>query len=491
MSFVNGNGAELLGRIERSELEVNGLVVLRAGRTLVEHYREPYRAGVPQLLYSLSKSFTSIAVGIACDLGLLALDDLALSFFPDKRPAEVSSNLAAMQIRHLLSMTAGHDGDIYPSVTARTDWAAAFLAQPVEHVPGTFYRYSTPSTYMLSAIVERVSGRNLVDFLMPTLFEPLGIARPVWETCPLGVTAGGMGLSLSTADTAKFGQMLLGRGVYAGRRIVSEHYVGLAASEQSDNRAGACRDRIDSAQGYGFQFHRCRFGAYRGDGSFGQLCLVSPRHDLVVAANCGFPSMSGLQALLDLIFDWAGEKVGSADRELQLRRAAETDALGSTIYASLITPATAAESGLSGSPPLELPFSPETVYRLDPNPAGLRSAVFRLTENGFELTTDYGDERSGTLPFGFSRALEAEDVFVKDLSRHRQKVVTSVEAAGEDSRSLRLKLHYTETPYRVLYTIRRAECGILWSFAINVSFGYRSYEVLGREESGYRILTGK
>ncbi|WP_172195817.1 serine hydrolase [Saccharibacillus qingshengii] len=490
MSFVNGNGAELLGRIERSELEVNSLVVLRAGRTLVEHYREPYRAGVPQLLYSLSKSFTSIAVGIACDLGLLALDDSVLPCFPDKRPAEVSSNLAAMQICHLLSMTAGHDGDIYPAVTACTDWAAAFLAQPVEHAPGTRYRYSTPSTYMLAAIVERAAGCNLVDFLMPTLFEPLGIARPVWETCPLGVTAGGMGLSLLTTDVAKFGQMLLQGGIYDGRRIVSEDYVGLAASEQSDNRAGARRDRIDSAQGYGFQFHRCRFGAYRGDGSFGQLCLVSPRHDLVVAANCGFSSMGGLQVLLDLIFDWAGEKGGSADKDLR-HRSSETDSSGSTSCIPLIAPTTGAESGLSGSPPLELPFSPETVYRLDPNPAGLRAAVFRFTESGFELTTDHGDERSCTLPFDFSRALEAEDVFVKDLSRHRQKVVTSVEAAGEDGRSLRLKLYYIETPYRVLYTIRRAECGILWSFAINVSFGFRSYEVLGREESGYRILTGK
>jgi len=430
---------ELPAFIERSGLEVNGLVLLQKGQPVLEWYRKPYRCGMPQLLYSLSKSFTSIAVGIACDQGLLKLDDAVISFFPDKRPNEITPHLPAMRIRHLLSMTAGHEEDIYPIVRSRQDWASAFLEQPVEKEPGTHYRYSTMSTYMLSAIVERVSGLNLVDFLMPTLFEPLNIARPVWETCPLGVTAGGMGLSLATEDVAKFGQMLLNGGTYNGQRVVSAEYVTLASAEQSDNRLGVSPQRIDSRQGYGFQFHLCRFGAYRGDGSFGQLCLVSPKHDLVVAANCAFPSMTKLQTLLDRIFELSGE----------------------------IT---------------ELPFHMDQTYALDDNPANLHAVTFRPLPDGFDLTMEYGGTgaRSETLPFAYDRSVETEGVFVKDLMLHRQRVVTSVERISEDTAALRLTLRYIETPYAVTYTVQAVEEHIRLSFAVNVSFGFNSYEASGK-----------
>ncbi|MEJ8306097.1 serine hydrolase [Saccharibacillus sacchari] len=429
---------ELPAFIERSGLEVNGLVMLQKGRPVLEWYREPYRRGVPQLLYSLSKSFASIAVGIACDQGRLKLDDTVLSFFPDKRPDEITPRLSAMRIRHLLSMTAGHEQDIYPIIVSQQDWASTFLAQPVEKEPGTHYRYSTMSTYMLSAIVERVSGMNLVDFLMPTLFEPLGIARPVWETCPLGVTAGGMGLSLSTEDVAKFGQMLLEGGAYNGKRIVSAEYVALASTEQSDNRVGVSPQRIDSRQGYGFQFHLCRFRAYRGDGSFGQLCLVSPKHDLVVAANCAFPSMGKLQPLLHRIFELSGEKT-------------------------------------------ELPFQMDRMYRLDDNPAELHAVTFCAAPDGFDLTMEYGgkEARSEVLPFAYDRSVETQGVFVKDLMLHRQRVITSIETIPGDATAVRLTLRYIETPYVVTYTVQAVEEQIRLNFAINVSFGFKSYEISG------------
>ncbi|GGN97674.1 serine hydrolase domain-containing protein [Saccharibacillus kuerlensis] len=492
MSSALTKYAELPEVIQRAGLEVNGLVLLSGGHIVVEWYREPYRRGVPQLLYSLSKSVTSIAVGIACDLGLLRLDDRVISFFPNKLPlgAELSPHLDAMKVRHLLSMTAGHEEDIYPAVVSQRDWAAAFLNQPVQRVPGTHYRYSTPSTYMLSAIVERVSRMNLVDFLMPTLFGPLGIDRPTWETCPLGAAAGGMGLSLSTEDVAKFGQMLLDGGVYEGQQIVSADYIRLATSEQSDNRKGARPERVDSAQGYGFQFHLCRFGAYRGDGSFGQLCLVSPKHNLVVAANCAFPSMTKLQTLLDLIFELAEEETG------HLKKTAANPSGGNRIENGRCRRFdTVEELGLSRSSALRSPsnslraaqatrwlFAANREFVLDENPDGLRSIAFYSIEKDFELKIDYGegDERSGMLPFDFTHPLESEHVFVKDLSLHRQRVVTSVEVPEETERILQMKLQYIETPYIVTYTVYAAACGIRLSFELNVSFGFRSYEVFGR-----------
>lgn len=289
-------------------LEVNSFMLLQDGQVTAEFTRTPYQPDTPQLLYSLSKSFTSIAIGIAWDEGLLRLEDAVISFFPDKLPEAVSSNLAQMTVHHLLSMNAGHHEDIYPAVVKEQDWITAFLAQPVEHKPGSHYRYSTPSSYMLAAILERVTGQSMVDYLMPRLFGPLGIPRPSWETCPRGITAGGMGLSLSIESVARFGQMLLNKGVYNGQRMVSEQYIQRATSEQSDNRAGA--QRIDSAQGYGYQFHLCRRGCYRGDGSFGQLCLVAPEQNIVIAVAASFGSMNRLQVLLDLIFEYIFDTLG-------------------------------------------------------------------------------------------------------------------------------------------------------------------------------------
>jgi len=151
--------------------------------------RIPYRPDCPQLLYSLSKSFTSIAVSMAADNGYFHLDDPVIRFFPERCPETISDNLARMTIHHLLSMSTGHRSNIYNAVVSEKDWVKAFLSLEVECEPGTYYSYNTPASYMLSAIIWKATGQHLVDFLMPRLFDPLGIKRPVWETCPMGITA--------------------------------------------------------------------------------------------------------------------------------------------------------------------------------------------------------------------------------------------------------------------------------------------------------------
>jgi CubicO group peptidase (beta-lactamase class C family) len=210
--------------IEGQGIELHSFLLLRHGAVVAEAGWAPYHPQRPHMLYSLSKSFTSTAVGMAVDEGRLSIDDRVLDFFPEEAPARVSRNLDAMRVRHLLSMSTGHAEDTTDYLHRRRDgnWIRAFLARPVKHEPGTFFLYNTGATYMLSAIVQKVTGLTLIDYLRPRLFEPLGIANPVWEVSPQGINTGGYGLSITTEDIARFGQFVLQKGKWQGRQLVSE-----------------------------------------------------------------------------------------------------------------------------------------------------------------------------------------------------------------------------------------------------------------------------
>jgi CubicO group peptidase (beta-lactamase class C family) len=274
---------------------MNSFMLLRHGRVVAEGWWSPYDAESPHSLYSLSKSFTSTAVGLAIAEGKLSLDDEVLKFFPDDAPAEPSNNLKAMRVSDLLRMSTGHQTE--PKRTPEEPWTKTFLAQPVPFKPGTHFLYNTSATYMLSAIVQKATGVTVLDYLRPRLFEPLGIERPTWETSPQGISTGGYGLSIRTEDIARFGQLYLQKGQWQGKRLVPEAWIEAATARQTSNGSNP---KSDWDQGYGYQFWRCRHGAYRGDGAFGQYCIVMPEQDAVIAITSG---LKNLQSVLDLVWD--------------------------------------------------------------------------------------------------------------------------------------------------------------------------------------------
>ena len=188
--------------VEKQISELHSFMLLRHGAVVAEGWWSPYGPDRPHMLFSLSKSFTSTAIGLAVAEGRLSVEDRVLSFFPDDAPARISRNLDAMQVRHLLSMSTGHAEDTTGYMHKRRDgnWIRAFLARPVQHKPGTFFLYNTGATYMLSAIIQKVTGLTLLDYLQPRLFEPLGIQNPTWEMSPQGINTGGYGLSITTED---------------------------------------------------------------------------------------------------------------------------------------------------------------------------------------------------------------------------------------------------------------------------------------------------
>ena len=274
---------------------LHSFMLVRHGQVVTEAWWEPESANKPHVLWSLSKSFTSTAVGLAVAEGRLSIDDPVLKFFPDQAPTEPSAHLKAMRVRDLLTMSTGHQDEV--NLRNEKDWTRAFLAQSVPHKPGTHFKYNTPATYMQSAIVQKVTGQTVLDYLKPRLFEPLGIESPKWDSSPEGISLGGYGLFLRTEDIAKFGQLYLQKGQWQGKQLVPSEWIEQATSKQVSNGSDPSRDWD---QGYGFQFWRCRHDAYRGDGRDGQFCIVLPKLDAVIAitANTG-----DMQAELNVVWD--------------------------------------------------------------------------------------------------------------------------------------------------------------------------------------------
>jgi CubicO group peptidase (beta-lactamase class C family) len=247
------------------------------------------------VLWSLSKSFTSTAIGFAVSEGLLDIDDPVSKFFPESLPDNPSNELQAMRVRDLLTMSTGHENE--PKVRDKTDWIREFLAHPVRYEPGSRFVYNTPATFMQSAIIQKITGQTTLEYLKPRLFEPLGIEAPKWDTNPQGITLGGYGLFLRTEEIAKFGQLLLQKGKWYGRQLIPEDWVDLATSKQVSN--GTNPDS-DWNQGYGFQFWRCRHNVFRGDGKDGQFCVVMPDLDVVVVMTA---NNTKLQDQLSIVWD--------------------------------------------------------------------------------------------------------------------------------------------------------------------------------------------
>jgi CubicO group peptidase (beta-lactamase class C family) len=424
----------VLGFVEEAEQKLNALhsfMLVRHGQVVAEGWWGPYAADEPHMMFSLSKSFTSTAVGLAVAEGKLKVDDPVLGFFPDDAPAQPSANLRAMRVRDLLTMSTGHhDEEIrdFP-YTGEESVVKAFLARPVSHKPGTLFLYNTPASYMLSAIVQKVTGQPVVDYLRPRLFGPLGITAPTWEASKQGVSMGGFGLSVRTEDIARFGQLYLQKGVWQGKQLVPAAWVETATSRLMSNGSSPTSDW---EQGYGYQFWRSRHGFYRGDGAHGQFCLILPQYDAVVAITSGTRDMA---SVMNLVWDRLvpALKAGA----LPVDAAAHRKLTAALATLTLQTPAGAAQSGLAGTvagkrymfdsnkPLLES-------ITFDPASAGGTSVIMRINGADERIAVGQSGWQKGTLntpaardAIAASGAWAAEDTYTLKVVRYRTPFVTT------------------------------------------------------------------
>jgi len=264
--------------IEKQKLNCEGIIVLRHGEKIAEHRWIPE---APRNVFSVSKSFMSIAAGMAVDRGKLSLNSRVIDFFPEycrggaRGAGKAGKRLQCLTLEHLLAMTRGHGEFSRPASVADA------LAQPLAYRPGARFVYDNGSTFLASAVFTRATGLTAREFLLDALFRPLDILDPQWPESRDGHTAGATGLVLSTSDLARFGQFLLQRGRWRDGQLVSSAWIDNAVRPQINTRLR----RPDWDLGYGFGFWPCRHGAFRADGRDGQLVIVFPRQDAVVAIN--------------------------------------------------------------------------------------------------------------------------------------------------------------------------------------------------------------
>jgi len=270
-----------LAAIHASGQEFHSIMIIRHGHVVAEGWWYPFSPELHQQLYSLSKSFTGTAIGMAIDGKLLKLDDPVTTFFPKDQPSSISTNLAALKVRHLLSMSVGQEKDSIQTLEHTpegTTWEETFLALPIVYEPGTRFLYNSGASYMLSSIVKQVSGHNVHGYLKPRLYDQLGITGANWTENAEGVNMGASNLRIRTEDIGKLGQLYLQNGKWNGRQLISREWVGLATRKEVDT------GKNDSSwgYGYGFQFWLNPPGGFRADGAYGQYSMVFPEKDTVV-----------------------------------------------------------------------------------------------------------------------------------------------------------------------------------------------------------------
>ena len=440
---------------------VHSFIILKNGKQISQGWWDPYSAEVPHVMHSLSKSFTSTAIGFAIDEGLISLDDQVISFFPKQVPEKPSHNLQQMRIRDLITMNTGHIKE--PRLfTARENWVDTFLHAEVNLIPGTHFKYNSAATYMLSAIIQKVTSEKLVDYLDPRLFRPLNIEKPVWDISPDGINTGGWGLHIRTEDIAKLGQLYLQKGRWEGKQILSEKWVDMATSPQVSNGSDP---NNDWNQGYGFQFWRCRHNSYRGDGAMGQFCIVMPDQNAVIAITSGTYEMGKVMELVwKILLPAMQEKAYPNDFGATAKLRNKTK--------NLHLRPIEGQSRSTVSKKIS-----KNKYEIRANEVGVETISFNLDGESphIQLTNSLGNE---TLKIGsgiYSKGIIQSQLPFAPPALN--KIATS--GAWTDEQTYQLRIYFYESPARLTYTFGFRDEQILWDSKLeHALFGPRTQERL-------------
>jgi CubicO group peptidase (beta-lactamase class C family) len=454
---------------EKSKNELHSFVILRHGKIIAEGWWNPYQPKFRSTIYSASKTFTATAVGLAIAEGKLKLSDKVISFFPNELPDSVSENLAALTVKDVLIMSDGQSPESTPLAGKYKDWVKAFFSAPIVYKPGTVFLYNSLGTFMLSAIVQKVTGQKLVDYLKPRLFEPLGIQGIDWEENLMSQNTGGWGLSIKTEDMAKFGQLYLQKGKWNGTQILPEAWVTEATTTkiiQHPDLPQAKKDSSDWEQGYCYQIWRSRHNAYRGDGAYGQNIIVFPDQDAVVAIQA---ETSDLQSELNLVWDY----ILPAFKKTKLP-ANEKDQYA--LQAKLAVLAIAPQTGSATALMANKDFNKYFVFQ--PNENNISTLSIQIKDSICHLTMNAGGENYNFYyGSGFWKSGQTNKPGPALFSNAKENFALESPYKVEssffwlDDQTLVMKMRYIETPHTEIITCHFDGSNITVDIARSFDFG--------------------
>lgn len=367
--------------------DVHGLMMIRHGKVIAEHWWAPYAPQYQHAMYSATKTFTGMAVGFAVQEKLLSVDDKVTSFFPDLLPDTISPELAQLTVKHLLSMSVGHASTRYAG--SGDSQVRSFLAAPFTHQPGTSFAYDITASHMLSHIITKVTGMSLHEYLKPRLLEPLGISDVVWEMDNDGYNMGNGGSHMRTSDLAKMGLFLLNKGQWNGKQLLASSWVETATSPQiyqnpqlsEEDRAKATDD---SAQGYGYQTWMGRKNSFRAIGGQNQLIMVIPDYDFILVCHSSVGDEAGFNSLVYDMLPSMSDKKLKPNKTLDLNAAIAGYQTKRPFEGTSVTKVTRCTMR----------------YKMDDNDSGINSVLFRFDEAGNCYLTIVTTGAVHNIPFG-------------------------------------------------------------------------------------------
>jgi CubicO group peptidase (beta-lactamase class C family) len=450
---------KLVNALDAGVKEIHSFVMLRHGQVVAEGFWSPYSSEDIQVLYSGTKSFNATAIGLLADAGMLSVDDLVLSKFPELAPAQPAANMMTMTIKNLLTMATGHTSDTIDTLRAAPngEWTKAFLATAVPNPPGTNFFYNSGAAYVLGAIVQKVSGQTVDEFLTPRLFEPLGIQRHLWGKSPEGVNLTDGGLSVRTEDFAKFGQLYLNGGKWNGQQLLSEQWVTDASSKQVSNG----NDNGNWSYGYGYQFWRSPIG-FRADGSLGQYSFVMPDRDIVIAITSGTSNSGGTDNLMKTVF----ANVPAGQDTALPENAGSLQALQDKLVSlSLPLPTGAESSGMAAQ-------VSGAHYTVGSNSQGITGLSFDFAAAPPSVTIEDADGPH-VIPVGMGSWVRGRTDFKKRINELYDTPEQGIAARGawsaEDTFNARMV--FTETPYTAIANFKFTGNQVALDVSYNVRWG--------------------
>ncbi len=410
------NILDFLHELEEYNICMHSMLLIRHDKLIAETYYAPYTAITLHRMFSVTKSFTALAIGLLSEEGKLDLNDRIIDHFPEKLPKKVHPYIEQITIKDMLIMATAHERTTFKR-SNDPDWVRSFFVVEPSHLPGTIFSYDTSSSHTLAALVEKLSGMSLLDYLRTKFLDKLDFSPHAYITTdPMGIATGGSGLMATPMDLAKVAWLVMRNGQYQGETLLPPQFLAAATSKQIDTsvRGG----NIDEKQGYGYQFWRVRNNGYAMFGMGGQLAVCFPDYDLLLITTADTQeNPCGVPTIFDAFFNNILANIANEPLKQDVFAYSQ---LEKELAESEIKPLVGRENQ-----DLVAKINQQT-YEIDPNSMGLEQLRFEFSDAQcqFHFTNKNGSQK---LKFGM------EELVIDQFPHYNFKCATSAAWISEQT----------------------------------------------------------